>query len=336
MRVVLDAMGTDKRPVPDVAAGVLAAREFGGTIILVGDKSRIQAELNKHQTYGLEIEIVHASDVIPMDELPSVALKARPDSSVALGLTLVKDKQADAFVTMGNTGATHGIATLKILRRIAGVKRPALSAIFPIQGHRYIFVDVGANTDVKPEWLYQFGIMGSAYAKTVHQLKSPRIAVMSNGEEEGKGNQALRSVSEMLYNSSLNFVGNIEPQDLRDAVADVVVMDGFIGNLVLKTFEASATYFADLVRAELKKDLLSSIGAILSRRAFNRVRQAYDTTQIGGAPLLGVNGVVIIGHGSSNAETIKNAIGQAHQAVLGNTIQAIEDELQAYNIESKG
>ena len=336
MRVVLDAMGTDKRPVPDVAGGVLAAKEFGDTIILVGDKTRIKAELNNHQTNGLKIEIHHATDVIPMDELPSEALKARPASSITMGLNLVKDQQADAFVTMGNTGATHGIATLKTLRRIPKVKRPALSAIFPIQQHRYIFVDVGANTDVKPEWLYQFGIMGSAYAKTVHQVNSPRIAVMSNGEEEGKGNQALRSVAEMLYNSPLNFVGNIEPQDLREAVADVVVMDGFIGNLVLKTFEASATYFADLVRAELKKDLLSTVGAILSRRAFNRVRQAYDTTQIGGAPLLGVNGVVIIGHGNSDAETIKNAIGQARQAVLGNTIQAIEAELQAYDIDSKG
>ena len=227
------------------------------------------------------------------------------------------------FVTMGNTGAVHAIATLKTLRRIPGVKRPVLSALFPVNHHRMIFLDVGANTDVKPEWVPQFAVMGSIYAQLVLGYHQPRIALLSNGGEDTKGNLLIRESVELMRRSKMNFVGNVEPVQLMTSVADVIVMDGFVGNIVLKMFEATAHYVATLIRQEFRHDVLSMVGGALARPAFNRIRRQVDTSEIGGAPLLGVNGVVIIGHGQNSAIGIKNAIQQARAAVSGNVIGAI-------------
>ncbi len=322
MRIALDAMGTDSRPLSDIAGGVLAANEFGDTIVLVGDQRQIEAELKNHAINSGKVEILHAPVDIAMDAKPTEVVKSAT-SSIYVALDAVKKGEVDAFVTMGNTGAVHAIATLKTLRRIPGVKRPVLSALFPVNNHQMIFLDVGANPDVKPEWVTQFAVMGSIYAQLVLDYRKPRIALLSNGAEDTKGNLLTREAADLMRRSKMNFVGNVEPVQLMTSVADVVVMDGFVGNIVLKMFEATAHYVATLIRQEFRNDVLSMLGGALARPAFNRIRRQVDTSEIGGAPLLGVNGVVIIGHGQNSAIGIKNAIQQARTAVRENVIGAI-------------
>ena len=322
MRIALDAMGTDSRPLSDIAGGVLAANEFGDTIVLVGDQTQIEAELRYHTVTSGKVEILHAPLDIAMDAKPTEVVKSA-SSSIYVALDAVKKGEVDAFVTMGNTGAVHAIATLKTLRRIPGVKRPVLSALFPVNNHQMIFLDVGANPDVKPEWVTQFAVMGSIYAQLVLNYQKPRIALLSNGAEDTKGNLMIREAADLMRRSKMNFVGNVEPVQLMTSVADVVVMDGFVGNIVLKMFEATAHYVATLIRQEFRNDVLSMLGGALARPAFNRIRRQVDTSEIGGAPLLGVNGVVIIGHGQNSAIGIKNAIQQARAAVRENVIGAI-------------
>ena len=323
MHIALDAMGTDTHPVNDIAGGVLAAAEFGDTVVLVGDQSLIEAEIGKHDIRTCKVEILHAPDYIAMDDKPTDVIKSKASSSIHVALNAVKNGDVDAFVTMGNTGAVHAIATLKTLRRIPGVKRPVLSALFPVNNHRMIFLDVGANTDVKPEWVTQFAIMGSIYAQRVLSCPQPRVALLSNGAENTKGNLLIREAADLLRRSEMNFVGNVEPVELMRSAADVIVMDGFVGNIALKVFEATTHYIASLIRQEFRNDMLSMLGGALARPAFNRIRQRVDTSEIGGAPLLGVNGVVIIGHGQNSAIGIKNAIQQARTAVRENVIDAI-------------
>ncbi len=325
MRIALDAMGTDNRPLSDIAGGVLAANEFGDTIVLVGDERMIDGELRNHALQSGKVEVLHAPDSIAMDAKPTDVLKSAPTSSIHVALDAMKKGDVDAFVTMGNTGAVHAIATLKTLRRIPGVKRPVLSALFPVNNHRMIFLDVGANTDVKPEWVPQFAVMGSIYAQLVLGYSQPRIALLSNGAEDTKGNLLIREAADLMRRSKMNFVGNVEPLQLMTSVADVVVMDGFVGNIVLKMFEATAHYVATLIHQEFRNDVVSMVGGALARPAFNRIRRQVDTTEIGGAPLLGVNGVVIIGHGQNSAIGIKNAIQQARAAVRENVIGAIRN-----------
>jgi glycerol-3-phosphate acyltransferase PlsX len=327
MYIAVDAMGTDSFPTNDVAGGILAANESDDTIVFVGDKNQIEAEIAKHDTRNCKIEILHAPEHITMDDKPSEVLSSKPASSMHVALNAVKEGDVDAFVTMGNTGAAHAIATLKTIKRIKGVKRPVLTALFPVHDHRMIFMDVGANADAKAEWMQQFAVMGSVYAAKVLQYDRPRVALLSNGEEDTKGNALIKDTAALLKNTSLNFIGNIEPNELMSSKADVILMDGFVGNIVLKMFEATAKYMSSLIREELKSDLRSSIGGLLSRPAFGRIKQRVDTEVVGGAPLLGVNGVVIIGHGRTSAVGIKNAISQAHRAVKSDVIQAITESL---------
>jgi phosphate acyltransferase len=328
MRIVVDAMGSDNYPIPDVEGAVLAAREFRDTIILVGDQKKIEHELAKYNTNGLSLEVIYASEAVLMTDKPSVVAKDKPNSSMHVGLNLVKDKHADAFVTAGNTGAALSIATLFTLRRIPGVKRPALVSILRIpKNHSIILLDIGANADTKPEWLLQFGIMGAIYAEKAGHIPNPRIALLSNGEEEGKGNQLVIEAAQLMKTSHLNYIGNIEPKDILRGGADVIVTDGFVGNVVIKSFEAMGSTLSNLIRHELKQNLISQLGGLLAIPAFRRVAKQIDPYEIGGAPLLGLNGVVIIGHGRSNATAIKNAIRQAHLAVSGGIIGAIENGL---------
>jgi phosphate acyltransferase len=328
MRIALDAMGSDNYPVPDVAGGVLAARELNDTILLVGDADVIKNELAKQDTTGLKLEIVPAAEVVTMTDKPSTVGKSKPKSSMHVGMNLVKDGLADAFVTMGNTGAAHAIATLYTLRRIPGVKRPALSGIYPVDSGYIILLDVGANADSKPEWLAQFAVMGKIYAQNALGLSNPRIALLSNGEEEGKGNQLIKDASALIQHLPLNFIGNVEPKEIMQGKTDVIVFDGFVGNVFVKTFEASASYITHIIRDELQRNVLSTLGGLLARPAFQRVRKRTDTFEVGGAPLLGVNGVVIIGHGRSNAIAVKNAVRQAGLAIKGRIIDSIREGLQ--------
>jgi glycerol-3-phosphate acyltransferase PlsX len=322
-------MGSDANPIPDVAGAVMAAREFGDEIILVGDEARIQAELAQHEIGGLEIEIRHASQVIEMTDKPGEASRAKKDSSMHVGLNLVKDGQADAFVSAGNTGGVLAVATLHTLRRIRGVKRPALGVLFPTI-ERPLLIDNGANADCKPEYLLQFALMGSLYVERVRGIDRPRVGLLSNGEEEGKGNLLIKDTIPLLIQSGLNYVGNIEPKEFMRGHADVGVTDGFTGNIVIKTAEAVAAYMSDLIRDEITSGLRTKVGGLLARPAFGRVRSRLDPNEVGGAPLLGVNGVVIVGHGRSNAYAIKQAIGQARLAVQQDIVGAIRAGLVPY------
>jgi phosphate acyltransferase len=327
MRIALDAMGTDLRPASDVAGGLLAARETNDTILLIGDETRIGNELKKLDTTGAQIEVIHAPEEILMTDKPSHILKHKPHSSMHIGIQLVKDDKADAFVTMGNTGAAHAIATLGILRRIPGVKRPALCVIYPVSKKPTIFLDMGANADSKAEWLEQFAVMGSIYAQIALNNKNPRVATLSNGEEEGKGNQLVREAQDKLRTLDLNYIGHIEPKEILQGKTDIVVFDGFIGNVFLKTFEGTLSYFAGMIREELTSNLLSKLGALLIRPALRRIRRRVDPDEFGGALLLGVNGVVVIGHGSGSPLAVKSAIITARRAVQGRTVETIRARL---------
>jgi phosphate acyltransferase len=323
MRIVVDAMGSDAHPEPDVAGAVMAAREFGDEMILVGDESRVEAELERHNTTGLKIRICHAGQVIGMTDKPADASRSKKDSSMHVGLRLVRDGEADAFVTAGNTGGVLAVATLHTLRRIRGVLRPALTVIFPVANHP-ILLDIGANADCKPEYLLQFAQMGSLYAELVMGVERPRVALLSNGEEEGKGNQLVRESALLLRESRLNFIGNVEPKEFIQGAADVVVTDGFTGNMVIKLSEAVSSHLTQAIRREIKVGVLTALGGLLAKPAFGRVRQAMDPFEIGGAPLLGVNGVVIIAHGRSNPYAIKQAVRQARHAVQQGVVAAIQ------------
>jgi glycerol-3-phosphate acyltransferase PlsX len=328
MKIVVDAMGTDTHPAPDVEGAVLAARERSTSVILVGAEQHIRSELAKHRTTGLPIDIVNAEDAITMEDKPAVVGKSKPNSSMHIGMQLVRDGQADAFVTMGNTGAVQAVAMLFTLKRIKGVKRPALSAIFRIKDRPIIFLDIGANADSRQEWLEQFAIMGSVYAQNALGLEHPVVGLLSNGEEEGKGTNVIREANELIaQRSMINFFGNVEPKEILDGQVDVVVSDGFTGNILAKTFEASTRYLARMIRDEIQSNPISMVGGVLIRPAMKRVRRKIDTFEVGGAPLLGVNGVVIIGHGSSNSFAVKNAIHQATMAVDGRIVDVIGEKL---------
>jgi glycerol-3-phosphate acyltransferase PlsX len=328
MRIVLDAMGTDDYPVPDVEGAVLAAREWGDEIILVGDEAQVRAELAKYDTAGLKLELVHASQVIEMTDKPADAARAKVDSSMRVGMNLVRDGQADAFVSAGNTGGLLAVATLHSVRRIPGVKRPALTAVLPLAAGRVTLLDVGANADCRPEFLYQFGVMGGIFAQRVLGVEEPRVALLSNGEEPGKGSTLVKEAFELFQAFDQNFVGNVEGKELIAAAADVVVTDGFTGNVVLKTIEAVAGMLNGLIRTELMSNPLTILGGLLAKPAFRRVAKSIDPFEVGGAPLLGVNGVVIGAHGRSNGWAIRNAIRQARLAVAGDMLEAIKAGLK--------
>ena len=323
MRIVLDGMGSDQHPVPDVEGAVLASREYDVTVIITGQKPAIAAQLKRYDTRGLKVEVVDAAEVVTMEDKPSVVVKSKPQSSMHVGMQLVADKQADAFVTMGNTGAAMSIATLGPLRRIQGVKRPSLCAVVRLPNHTLIALDLGANADASPAWLEQFAIMGSVYGERALGISRPRVGLLSNGEEEGKGCELTRAAAPLLQRAAINYIGNIEPKEALRGGADVLVMDGFAGNVFLKTLEAGTSMVSNTLRDELKRSVFTMLGALLAKPAFKRVRKAMDPFETGGAPLLGVDGVVIIGHGRSNANGVKNAIRQAKLAVEGQLIEQI-------------
>ncbi|MBN1314178.1 MAG: phosphate acyltransferase PlsX [Anaerolineales bacterium] len=330
MKIVLDAMGSDNFPSPDVAGGVLAAREYGEEIILVGDESRIQDELGKYDITGLSLTVVHASQVIDMSESPAMAVKSRPDSSVVVGMDLLKKGEADAFVSAGNTGAMLAGGLLR-LGRIRGIKRPGLTIPFPLPAGPVILVDIGANVDCRPQYLYQFAMMGSAYAERVMGIDRPRVATLSNGEEAGKGNELVKETAKLLQESPLNYIGNVEPKEFIARAADVVVMDGFTGNIVVKTAEAVSKMLTGMISDEIKSGPITMLGGLLAKPAFSKVKTRLDPFEVGGAVLLGLKGIVIVAHGRSNDVAVKNAIRQAIAAINGDLLGTIQQGLTAYN-----
>ena len=236
MRIVVDAMGSDNHPVPDVEGAVMAAREYGLEMVLVGDEALVGPQLAQADTAGLKIDVLHAPEYIHMDDHPVEAARAKKNSSMHLGLNLVKEGQADAFVTAGNTGGLLAVSTLHTLRRVPGVIRPALTVVFYCQGNYVVLSDIGANVDCKPEWLQQFGIMAAIYAERVLGIINPRVGLLANGEEDVKGNELTKKAAALIRETHLNFIGNVEPKDvLVRYAADVVVQDGFVGNILIKT-----------------------------------------------------------------------------------------------------
>jgi glycerol-3-phosphate acyltransferase PlsX len=273
------------------------------------------------------LPIVHASQVIEMEEHPAAAVKAKRDSSMVVGMDLIKRSEADAFVSAGNSGGVMAAALFR-LGRIRGIKRPALSTVYPTTPGICFMLDVGANTDCKPEYLLQFACMGVAYAKRVLGIANPRVGIVSNGEEEGKGSILVQEAYQLLKKSGLNFIGNVEGKDIPAGMADVVVTDGFTGNVIGKLSEGLAESLLSVIKQEIKKSPLATVGALLSRPAFDKVKKRLDYAEFGGAPLLGVDGVVIVAHGRSNAKAIKNAVRVAKQAVEGGMLAAIKEGLQ--------
>lgn len=326
MKIALDAMGSDARPVPDVDGAVQAARAFDVAVILVGDESKIKTELARYDTRGLDLPIVHTPTEIAMTEHVD-AVKAKKDASMNVTMRMVKQKEADAFVTAGNSGAAMA-AALFSLGRISGIERPALGTVYPTATGYCFLLDIGANTEVKPEYLYQFAVMGAAYAEKVMGVTKPRVALLSNGEEEGKGPLVVREAYALLKKSKLNFVGNAEGKDVPRGIADVVVSDGYAGNVVIKLSEGLATTLVGFIKDEIQKRPLAVVGALLAKPAFDALKARLDYAEFGGGILLGVEGVVIIGHGRSNAKAIRNAIRVAKQAVEGKMLDAIRSGLE--------
>src|SRR5438552_8492785 len=328
--IALDAMGSDRAPKPEIEGAIQAARHHGVRTLLIGIEAKLRAELAHYpSTAGLPIEIVHASEVITMEDKAVQAVRSKRDSSMHVGVRLVRDGRAVGFVTAGNTGAAMATAKM-VLGGIRGVDRPALAAVFPTAvGTTAILLDVGANVDCKPDNLEQFAVMGEIYFRSMFGTRRPRVGLLSIGEEETKGNDLTREAFTLLKQLPLNFIGNVEGRDIYSGKVDVIVADGFVGNVALKTSEG----VANLVRATLKESLKATItrqvGYLLSRSAFADFKKRLDHTEYGGAPLLGVKGVCFITHGSSNANAIKNAIRVAAEFAERKIIDKIEKELAA-------
>ena len=317
MKIALDAMGGDLAPKAVIEGAVLAARDFGVEIVLTGDRDAITRELALHKTGGLAIEIQHASEVVAMDDSPLDSVLNKPDSSIHAGLDLVKLGKADGFVSAGNSGAMMA-AAMAILGTLPGVDRPAIASLVPTTAGFALLIDAGANTDVKPLHLMQFGVMGSVYWHRVHNGVNPRVAILSNGEEESKGTDLTRAAAEALKQMAprINYVGYVEGRDINKSKADVVVTDGFTGNVALKTMEGFASFLLGNLREIFSSGIMRRLAYLLVRKKLTAVRGRLDPSEYGGAPLLGVNGVTIIAHGSSNARAIRNAIRAAANEAL--------------------
>jgi len=325
--IAVDAMGGDHAPRPEVEGSVLATQQYGVRVLLVGQANVIRAELARFSKPNLPIEIVPASEVITMDDHPAQAFRRKKDSSVHVGARLVKDGNASAFVSAGNTGAVM-TASKFILGTLPSVDRVALAAPFPnAKGGASVLLDVGANVDSKPEHLLQFGVMGEIYYRLTFGSRKPRVGLLSIGEEESKGNELTRAVYERLKNLPVHFVGNVEGSDLFSGKVDVIVCDGFVGNIALKICEGLAMEIVKFLRKTFKGSLAAQVGYLLSRGAFKGIKRTMDYSEYGGAPLLGVRGVCVISHGKSNANAIKNAIRVAAGLAKARVNEKIEQEL---------
>ena len=334
--IAVDAMGGDHAPRAEVEGAILAARELGVRIVLVGIEATVRQELSRHGHRGLPIEVVNATDVITMSDSPSQAFRRKKESSVHVAARLVRDGKAEALVSAGNTGAVMTVSRF-VLGTLAAVDRPALAAAFPNMKEKVtVILDVGANVDSKAEQIEQFAVMGEIYYRTIWGSKRPRVALLSIGEEEMKGNELTREAAARLKQLSLNFVGNVEGRDVFRGDVDVIVCDGFIGNIALKISEGLVEHIGAMLKKAIKSSLKSQVGYVLSKDAFDSFRKRTDSAEYGGAPLLGVRGITIIGHGRSNAVAIKNAIRVATELCRSRFNEKIEQELSAAAVAVRG
>lgn len=328
MRIAVDAMGGDYAPVEIVKGAVLADGSHGIEIILVGDRIAIEQELAKYPAESLRhIEVKHASEVVAMDEHPANAIRRKSDSSIVVAANLVNSGEAQAMVSAGNTGAAMAVAALR-LGRIPGIDRPAIGTVLPTTTGKAVMLDAGANVDCSVENMLQFAVMGKEFAERVLKLPNPRVGLLNIGEEPTKGNELTKATHAQLALMKLNFVGNVDGKDVFRGAADVIVCDGFAGNIVLKIAEGVAEYIFATIKAEMNRSLIRKIGGLLSRPAFKGVKASLDYAEYGGAPLLGVNGVCMIGHGRSDARAVRSAIRAAADAVENEVVKCISQSVQ--------
>lgn len=312
--VAVDAMGGDHAPTVEVEGAVAAARRWGIAVILVGDAARLEEELRKHDTRDLKLSVRHASEVVGMHDSASDAVRKKKDSSIRVAFNLVKGGEAHAVVSAGNSGATMA-AGMFVLKRIPGIDRPAIATIFPNLKDQTLILDAGGNVDCKPQHLLQFALMGDVYARNILHKTQPRVGLLSNGEEESKGNDLTREVHGLLKAAPLNYIGYVEGRDVFSGTVDVVVCDGFVGNVVLKVSEGLADAIGSMLRREIEQRFWAKLGFLLARPAFRAFKRKIDYAEYGGAPLLGIEGTGMICHGGSSPKAIMNAIHLAHEYV---------------------
>jgi len=329
MKIVLDAMGSDRAPEAEIKGAVMAVRELGHDVALVGDETIIKEELKKYKWPSDKISIIHAPERIEMREAAAISVRRKRRSSIVVGLELLKNKEADGFVSAGNTGAVVCAAVLS-LRLLPGIERPGIAVVYPTLTGVAVIIDVGANIVPEAIHLFQYGVMADAYCKYILRKTNPTIGLMNLGEEESKGTSVLKEAHTLLSESKLNFVGNIEGREVHSGAVDIVLCDGFVGNIIVKISETVADTLFKALKQEIKTDPLATLGAILIKPAFRKIKKNLDPSEFGGAPLLGINGTCIISHGSSDAKAIKNAIRVAADFANQDVNKHIVEELATY------
>ncbi|NOR23892.1 MAG: phosphate acyltransferase PlsX [Desulforhopalus sp.] len=332
MQIALDAMGGDNGSEELIAGALLAVRQTGVCVSLVGDEVLLAKHLDTlapDSKTAKQVKIVHSSQVIDMNEHPVDAIRKKKDASIMVAFDLVRNGEADAAVSAGNSGATLAAATRK-LGRLGGISRPGIASIFPTLKKPVVLMDIGANVDCRPQHLFQFGVMASAFSR-INDVANPRVGLLSIGEETGKGNSLIKETYPLLEKSSLNFIGNVEGRDVFQGDVDVIVCDGFVGNVCLKVSEGLAEAAMQMLRDEIVKSFRAKIGYLLARHAFKSFKKRVDYAEYGGAPLLGIDGIGLICHGKSSSHAIKNAILEAAKMAKGNINRDILDSLATSN-----
>ncbi|MCX6054439.1 MAG: phosphate acyltransferase PlsX [Chloroflexi bacterium] len=332
MTIILDAMGSDYFPKPEI----LAAAELqllGEDVLLVGNRQIINKNISELNLENRSFQIHDAPDIVEMSDKPVESARKKPNNSMAIGLQLVKEGAAEAFVTAGNTGAAY-FNSVTILKRIDGISRPALAAIIPVKNRKCVFLDTGANADCRPEFLLEFAVMGSTYASKVFINPFPKVGLLANGEEAGKGNQLVKEAYLLLQKSGLNFIGNVEPKDIFSGSVDIVVADGFSGNVFIKSSEAVAKLIIDNLKTGLSSSPIRKIGYLLAKPAFQSLKKMLDPSETGAALLLGVNGLVFIGHGRSDSKALVSSVILARNSITNNFLTTMKNEIQDKLIQS--
>ena len=326
MKIIVDGMGGDNAPLEIVKGAIDALNEYGIDLLIVGDESKINEELSKYSYSKDRVEVIHADDIISNDDDPALAIRRKKNSSLVVGLNALSDGKGDGFVSAGSTGALLAGGML-IVKRIKGVDRAALTSVYPTRNGLALLVDAGANTDSKAEYLQQFALMGSIYMEKVMCINNPKVGLANIGVEEGKGNELTKKAYDLLKNSNINFIGNIEGRTIPLGDADVIVADGFVGNIILKVTEGVAIFLFKELKDIFYADTKSKLGALLLKPGLEELKSKTDYTEYGGAPLLGTKRPIIKAHGSSNAYAFKNAINQAIKFIEKDVIETIEKEL---------
>ncbi len=332
MRIAIDVMGGDNAPDSTIEGSLESIREINADIILVGKEKIIKNKIEKNRQDLHKINIVNADDIITNDDKPVQAIRKKKNASMAIGFELLKNGEVDALISAGNTGALLAGGLLKV-GRIQGIDRPALAPIYPTKNGISLLIDAGANADCKAKNLVEFGIMGTLYLERVIGINNPRVGLVNIGTEEGKGNKLTIEAYELLKQSSLNFIGNVEARSLTEGIVDVIVCDGFVGNVILKSTEGVAMSLTSMLKEQLTKNLIRKVATMLLKDGLKDFKSKLDYTEYGGAPLLGIKKAVIKAHGSSNSKAIKNAIKYGEIFVKNNVIESIQDEIVKMGVD---